>query len=403
MLILPDGLDIPVFCRVFRPPVGHADLLTLIQEGCSLLEQIGGRQRLSAFGLKFLAAVAGDHTGMIVVFNVKHVPRLALEFVLPVGKGTLHLAQGKFCGNVVGKETIGAFALELDHHVDLAILFVNVLQGSLGPNKRSLCQSEAVVVIKYVPLELCQIFVDAGTVIVLGHSLVYGEQMVVGQTFRLGNIGNHILTEAVHTHVQPETQDLLDLFPHQRIVHIQVGLLDGKQVQVILLAHLIPSPCFALKIGIPVVGQLAARLTGTPDVIIGIGLDALSALLEPLVLITGVIDHKVHDQLHAPLMGALQNLLECLHTAKFRGNIHVVGDVIPAVGTGRRINGRKPNTVTAKGFDIIQLIINTPQIAHAVPVAILKAAGPDLIKYHVFVPAIAFHRHPPPVSAPIVP
>ena len=109
------------------------------------------------------------------------------------------------------------------------------------------------------------------------------------------------------------------------------------------------------------------------------------------MLITGVIHHQIHNQLHSPVMAPLQHLPECLHATKLGVNIHIIGNIIAAVRSRRGVNGGKPDAVTAQTFDIIQPLQNTPKISHTVPVPILKAPGPDLIKYHILVPAFPFH------------
>ena len=217
--------------------------------------------------------------------------------------------------------------------------------------------------------------------------------MVIRQSFLLGNEGNHILPETVHPHVQPEPQNLLHFFPHQWIVHIQVCLLHRKQVHVVLLTDFIPGPGLALKKRIPVVGQFSVCLGRTPDVVVGVGLNSLAALLEPFMLGAGVIHHQIHNYLHTPLMGTIQHLPECIQTAEFLGNVIIVGDIVAAVHTGGRIQRRKPDAVAAKRPDIVQFFVNTQQVAHAITVSVFKGSGPNLIKHFVFVPLFLFHRN----------
>ena len=109
------------------------------------------------------------------------------------------------------------------------------------------------------------------------------------------------------------------------------------------------------------------------------------------MLVAGVVDDQIHHQLHAAVMYALQHLFEGLHAAEFRGDIHVIGDVIAAVRAGGGVNGGEPDTVASQGLDVVQLFQHAPEIAHAISVAVLEAAGPDLIEHHVLVPAAAFH------------
>ena len=232
---------------------------------------------------------------------------------------------------------------------------------------------------------------DVRTVIVVAHSLVNGEYPVVRQSFLFGDIRDHIFPETVHTHVKPKTQDLLHFFPHQGVIHVQIRLLYRKQMQVVFASYRVPGPGFALKIAVPVVGKLAVRLGGPPDVVIGVGVDPLAALLKPFMLIAGVVDHQIHDHFYIPLVGTVQYRFKCLHAAKFGGDVHIIGNVITAVGTGGGVNGGEPNTVATQGLDIVQLVQHAPQIAHTVPVSVLKTSGPDLIKYPVFIPFCVLH------------
>ena len=247
--------------------------------------------------------------------------------------------------------------------------------------------------IQHITLEFMQILVDMGTVVIERQTLGSGHQVIVRQTFLLGNEGDDVLTETIHAHIQPELQDLLDLFTNQRIVHIQVGLLDGEDVQIIFLTDFVPCPCLAFEHGIPVVGQTAVFFGRAPDVIIGVRIDPLAALLEPFMLVTGVVDHQIHQHLHATRMSAVQHLTECLHAAEFRRNVHIVRDIIAAVSAGGRVDGGEPDAVHTQLLQIIQLLIDTQQVAHAVAIAVLERTGPDLVEYLVLVPASSFHNY----------
>ena len=165
-------------------------------------------------------------------------------------------------------------------------------------------------------------------------------------------------------------------------------------MHIIFAPDLVILPGFPLKAAVPVIGQLAVLPAGPPDIIIGVRLLPAAAFLEPGMLVAGVVHHQVHDNLHAPVMGTLQNLLKSLHAAVFRGNIHIVGDVIPAVRAGRGVQRGKPDAVHPQRFQVVQLLINAPEVSHAVAVAVIEAPGPDLVENQVLVPPRMFHiRH----------
>ena len=385
------GLHVLVHVGAFRPPVGHADLLPLIDEGRPLLEQVHGGKTFGALRPEFLASVAGNDSGMVVVFDVKGVPAPAAELFLPGGKGFFHPPQAELHGQVIGEQAVGGDALELDHHVQLAVLLVNVRQRPFRRHHGGFRQREAVVVIQHVVLEFAQVFVDAGAVIVVWHPLAGRHQVIVRQAFLLGDVGDHVLPEAVHPHVQPEAQNPLHFLPHLGVVHIQVGLLHGEQVQIVFPPNLVKRPGFPLKEGIPVVGELPAGLSGTPDVVVGVRVDALAAFLEPFMLVAGVVHHEIHDDLHVPGVSALQHLFKRLHAAEFRRDVPVIGNIVAAVRPGGGVDGGKPDAVAAQTFDVVQLFIHTPQVAHAVTVAVLEGSRPDLVKHLVLVPPFALH------------
>ena len=347
MGVVVTGLHILVHVGALGLPVQHADFLPLVDEGRALLEEHGGGECLAALFPIVFAAVAGDDAGMVVVFQVEHIPRPTCQFLLPRGKGVLHAVEGELGGEIVGKETVGALALELDHHVQLTLFFVNIFEGPLRPYQGGFGESEAVVVVEHVTLELGEVFMDMWAVVIAGHALIDGEEVVIGQALFFGDVGDDILAEAVHPHVQPKAEDFLHLLADEGIIHVEVGLLHGEEVEVILPTHFIECPRLALKIAVPVVGELPIFTGAPPNVVVGVGFDALAALLKPVMLVAGVVHHQVHHQFHPPLMAALQHFLEGLHAAELGVDVHIIGDVVAAVCPGGGVDGGEPNAVTA--------------------------------------------------------
>ena len=240
--------------------------------------------------------------------------------------------------HIVRKEAVCLLGRKLDHHIQHRLLgLIDVLQCHLGCHHRGFRQSHAVIMGKHIPVEFFQIFMEMGAVIEVTDALGCRHDIIVRQTLRLGDKGDHILPETVHPQIQPEPQDLLHFLADQGIVHVQICLLYGKQMHIVFLPHLIPCPGLALKQGIPVVGQLSAPLGRTPDIVIGVRLDPLATLLEPFVFGAGVVYHQVHNDLHAPLMGTVQHLFEGIHTTEFFGNIVIIRNIVAAVHTGGRI------------------------------------------------------------------
>ena len=100
------GHDVLKLIQALQSDVGHADFLTLVDEGSAPLQHIHGGKHFAALCAVPFAAVAADNARMVVVFNVQSVPCLALQFFLPIGKGALHLAQVERRLDHVGHEAV---------------------------------------------------------------------------------------------------------------------------------------------------------------------------------------------------------------------------------------------------------------------------------------------------------
>ena len=283
---------------------------------------------------------------MVMVFQIEHIPRAAVQLALPVAERTAQTPQGKLGRKIIREKAVGAHALKLDHHVHLRrTVLRDIIQRALRRDQYGFGQRHAGVVVEHITAELLQIFMDVRPVIIEADAAIDGEKMVIGKPLFFGDQGDDVLPEAVDAHIQPEAQNSLDLLAHEGVVHIQVGLFDGEQMQVVFLPHLVPLPRLAFKMAVPVVGQLAVFSGGTPDVIIRVRLNAAPRFLKPLMLVAGVVDDQIHDELHAALMQAVEHLAESLHAAIHGVDVHVVCDVIAAVCAGGGVERREPYAV----------------------------------------------------------
>ena len=338
---------------------------------------------------------------MVVVFDIQGVPGPALKGSLPLGEGFFHLHQIKGPLDDVGHKAVRFHVGKADHLIQhLARPLRHIAQGHIRRGQGAFAHSEAVVIIQHIPLELLQVIIHPGPVHKVLHAVGDGTLRVsAGQARGLGDEGDHILPEAVHPHVQPEAHDLFHFLTHLGVVHIQIRLFFGEQMQIkfVYIPVILPGP--ALKDAGPVVGRQkpAALLTaGTPEIVVVVGVIlSLAALLEPHVFIGGVVHHQVHEHPHSPLMGPVQHLSEHLQVAVVRVDVHVVGDIIAKVCVGRGIERRKPYGVHVQAPDIIQPGQHAPKVADAVAVAVAEAARPDLIDGHLLIPLLFRHEISP--------
>ena len=106
------------------------------------------------------------------------------------------------------------------------------------------------------------------------------------------------------------------------------------------------------------------------------------------MLIGGVVDDQVHDDLDAALVGAGQQLVEIGHGAELFHDLLIVGDVVAVVVVGGAVDGAHPDDVDAQFLQIVQLADDTAQIADAIAVAVTEGAGVNLIDNTFFPPSL---------------
>ena len=318
--------------------------------------------------------------------------------MLPATERPLELAQVEGHGHVVGEEAVGGHVLEVEHHVErLARPLPDEGQGLPGRDHGRLAHRHAVVVGEHVVAELRQELVHAGTVLVEAQAPGAGRhEVVVGEPRHLAGEGDDVLAEAVDAHVEPEAQDVLDLGAHLWVVHVEVGLALGEDVQVPLVEGGLVLPCATLEEAVPVVGRrghaVAVAAAVAPDVVVVVGVvPAGAALLEPRVLDRGVVDHEVHDHLEAAPVRAVEYLPEDVEVAVLGVDALVVGDVVAIVRLRRWVERAEPYAGHTQAGDVVEPLEHAPQVADAVAVAVLEAARPDLVEHRVLVPASAFH------------
>ena len=69
-----------------------------------------------------------------------------------------------------------------------------------------------------------------------------------------------------------------------------------------------------------------------PDIIVAVGIvAALTAFLEPRMLVGGVVDHQIHQQTDAVFVQLPEQLLKIVQGAVFGCDIAIVGNVVTVV------------------------------------------------------------------------
>ena len=121
---------------------------------------------------------------------------------------------------------------------------------------------------------------------------------------------------------------------HLRVAPVEVGLGGVEEVEVPL-AVLDPGPGRAAEDRLPVVRRRAAvgPRAGAEHVAGALGAAGSGGqrLLEPGVLVGGVVGDDVHDHPQVEVVGALDQAVGVLQRAEQRVDVAVVGDVVAVV------------------------------------------------------------------------
>ena len=224
-------------------------------------------------------------------------------------------------------------------------------------------------------------------------ALVVGIGRVVAQLGVVEVVVDRVQAEPVHAAFQPEAHRVQQGVLDRGVPHVQVGLLDQEVVQVVLAAARLPLPRGAAEDGGPVAGRGAVGLGVGPDIPVGLGVGAVAAaLLEPGMLVAGMADDLVDDDLQAQGVRAGDHGVEIGHAAEQRVDAGIVGHVIAHVLLRRGEVGRQPDRIHTKARHMVQPARDARQVADAVAVTVLKTAGIDLIDHRV-APPFRHHRY----------
>ena len=134
------------------------------------------------------------------------------------------------------------------------------------------------------------------------------------------------------------------------------------------------------------------RLLLRPDVPVAVLRIGIAArLLEPRMLIRGVVDDEIDQHADAALLGAVGELDEVAERAVARIDAVVVGDVVAVVALGGGLERHQPDGGDAEAVQIIEAAHQPLEIADAVAVGVHVGADRQAIDDRVLVPEVVDH------------
>ena len=137
---------------------------------------------------------------------------------------------------------------------------------------------------------------------------------------------------AVDAEVHPVADDLHDVFLYGRVLEVEVGLMGEESVEVELAAHGVERPIglFRVDEDDPDVRILVVGVA--PDVVVAIGtLRIAPGLLEPFVLVGGVVERIVDHDAHVALVCLRHQVFELVQSAELGQDRVEVRDVVAAI------------------------------------------------------------------------
>ena len=219
------------------------------------------------------------------------------------------------------------------------------------------------------------------------HGVGVGRRRVIRQALGLDHAVGHVDTEAVDAAVEPEAQDRAELLLHLLVVPVEVRLRRVEDVQIPLagravgLRHALPHA--AAEHRLPVVRRQLAVLAAAVAEDVARALRAarrrLERLLEPGVLVGGVVGHEVDDHPDAAGVGGCQHLVEVGQRAEQRVDVAVVGHVVAGVALRARHERAEPDRVDAELLQGVEAARDARQVADAVARRVREGAGVDLV------------------------
>ena len=380
-------LEVAVVVGATERVVRHPELLALVdvRRPAHAVQHGGQRRRRGAPVLRVVVAEPRDHPRLVVVVPVQAVPAPLREGDLPAVQGLLeHHPVEPDVVELVERPVVDADVLELEHHVDLGARRVGVELRLLGGHARHLADGEVlpVAAVEHLPGHLREVAVDVRAV----GELVEGQDVLlprpfrhVGQPLDLRDEVDDVHPEAVDAAVEPPAHHRVDRLADLGVLPVQVRLLAVEQVQVVLAAGLVPRPRGTAEERPPVVG-LGPVAWVAPEVPVALrAVGRRGRLDEPRVLVRGVVDHQVHDELDAPLVQAGDEGVELLERAEQRVDVVVVADVVAVVRLRRPVDRGEPHHVDAEGLEVVEVGADPGEVTDPVAVGVGEAARVDLV------------------------
>ena len=104
------------------------------------------------------------------------------------------------------------------------------------------------------------------------------------------------------------------------------------------------------------------------------------------MLVRRVIDDQLGDHPQSAPMRLVHDMVEVRARAVHRVDVGVIGDIVPVVAQGRRVEGKEPDGIDPQVLHVVQLFCQAGEVADAVVVGVEKGLDMELVDDGVLVP-----------------
>ena len=376
-----DTLHVPVLADVRKIRIRHAQLLALVNVGCSP-ETVNhrGQHLRRLFPISALVAKAGHHSRLIMVAPEHRIPGVMLCHAFLPGKQDIlqFLEIHRHQYPLLISHEIHFQMVEIEHHGQFLSVLVRIVEAVFHGGGRHLPHRyDPGVRAESSRVQLPQILVDVGAICVEPPSV----SLKIVLELALADEVDHVEPKSFDSLCHPEADELLHFPAHLRIIPVQIrlGYIEEMQIVFVKFFHILPGA--PSELALPVGRRDTRRLAFPENVEILVLLIPRQSLLKPLMTVGGVIEHHIQHDADAALCGLRHHLLKVFHSPVAGINPIVIFHIVSVVPLGRHEEGRQPDIIHTQLLNVIQLPDYAPQISKSVPIAVAKGLGINLIHH----------------------
>ncbi len=207
----------------------------------------------------------------------------------------------------------------------------------------------------------------------------------LGQVLSVGavpfvQVRDRIEPEPVEPGSQPVRHHVLHRLAHAGMVEVEVRLVPEEPVPVVLPGDVVPGPVGVVGVDEDHPGLGPPTGVVGPHVPVPLLRPGPAGLLEPRMLIRGVIDDGVGDHPHPPVVGGGDQPGDVLDGAVAGQHLLEVGDVVAAVLERGLVEREQPQAVDPQPLQVVELLAHPLEVADPVAVRVEEGVHRHLVE-----------------------